>query len=95
MADNVFTWTLVGLLLASGVAHSSTLEEFVRLDINLDGKLTKTEFSKMAEDRRRWPTGGDDRSIDQFTEADSDHDGYLSRSEFSTLCAERAAREER
>ena len=82
-----------GLLTVGGPANPSDLDEFIRLDVNQDGKLTRMEFSKMASDRGNRGRGNQDRIDNEFTKADLNHDGYLSLSEFSTLHVERGSRE--
>jgi hypothetical protein len=78
----------------AGIAYSSDLDDFTRLDIDQDGKLTSSEFSKLAVDR------GEIRSVrrsrgsgDRFTKADMNGDGRLSPSEFAASRGNRDSRD--
>ena len=66
---------------------------FKRLDADADGKLTKDEFSKLAE-RVRAKTGkGNGQFADKlFEKLDADSDGTLSLAEFKNLAELRKGR---
>ena len=81
-------------LLFSNFAYASDMDDFTRLDVDQDARLTSTEFAELAADRggsrnrgRPAPSG------DRFAEADFDGDGYLSLSEFSALRGRRIHRD--
>lgn len=77
-------------MLFSDFAHPSDMDDFIRLEVDLDGKLTKTEFLKMATDRGAGRCGGSaDHASDQFTMADADGDDRSSSSEFPALRGKR------
>ena len=81
-------------LLLAGLAHGSDLDEFTRLDVDQDGKLSSAEHAKQIEDRRGARSGvRKNRPAESFAKADSDGDGYLSLSEFTALSSQRGSRD--
>ena len=83
---------ILGATLVSGTAISSDMDDFTRLDIDQDGKLTKDEFAKLAADRGGRRTGGRGNDNDRFSKADKNGDGYLSPSEFAAARGNRGSR---
>ena len=81
-------------MLMSNLAWTSELDDFTRLDIDQDGRLSSAEFAKQSANR-----GGSRRgvrsnpSVDRFSAADADGDGYLSPSEFSAASSKRSSRD--